>query len=184
MKKFLLWIAIGGALLYSTSACSDDNLLGDFSIKSEVTLPDSLVSIKKFRNYAVKITCSKDTVFQHEYTVKNEESGETETRYYGSKFTSHYYEAEPIYLYWALDTLKLDVKSNARFNVTTQVSSGAPWLTVVSGANSSGDATVKLRAPQKTGTMRTSTSTITILSQDSTVMYKIPVRQYGQNDYQ
>ena len=185
MKKILLMLALGGALLCSTVACSDDNKNpGDFTIKSELTISD-IVSTIDGKTLPVSIVREIDTVFQHEYTKTDTVTGRIDTLYYGSKFTSRYYEADVVWLASEADTFNIDITTNAKWEAPTPVpTSGSQWLYIESGNTGGGDSNIIFRVGRNRNASRAGISNLQIYTSDSTVMYNIPIRQRGERDAQ
>lgn len=184
MKKFLLLLA-GSALLCSTVACDNENKNpGDFSVKSELSVSD-IVSLLDDAVYPVRVVRETDTVYQHQYTKTDTVTGKIDTLYYSSKFTARFFEAEPVYLESKADTFNIQITSNAKWNAPTPVpTAGSQWLYIESGNNGGGDSEIVFRVGRNRNATRVGTSNLEIFTSDSTVMYRIPIRQRGERDEQ
>ena len=185
MKKILLAIAAGAMLMPMLTACDNDNKNpGDFTVKSELSVSD-LTSLQTGKVFPVKIYRDVDTVYQHEYTRTDTVTGRTDTLYYSSKFTARFYEAETIFLDSDADTLRIAIKSNAKWNAPTPVpTSGSQWLYIESGNSGGGDSEIVLRVGRNRNNTRVGISNLEIFTSDSTVMYRLPIRQLGERDAQ
>lgn len=184
MKK-LFYLLVLATVVGVTAGCDNEpKNPGDYSVKSELSLGD-VVSLVTGDTYPVRIVRETDTIYQHEYTRTDSVTGVTDTLYYGSKFTARFYEAEPIWLGSAADTFRLELKTNAKWSAPTPIpSTGAQWFYIESGNQGGGDSEIVFRVPRNRNASRATTSYLEVFTSDSTVMYRLPFRQYGERDSQ
>lgn len=183
MKKLFYLLGLATALGITASCDNEPKNPGDFSVKSELRI-GNVASLTTGNAFTIDIVREIDTVYQHEYTRTDTVTGRTDTLYYPSKFTARYYEAAPIYLDSPADTFSLPIYTNARWDAEYAISlpTAAQWLYLESGTTGGGDSELIFRvARNRNKTPRATVSSITVLTKDSTVMYRIPFRQNGEN---
>lgn len=184
MKKLFYLLVLAAAVGITAGCDNEPKNPGDFTVKSELTLGD-VVSLVNGEVYPIHIVRETDTVYQHEYTRTDTVTGVIDTLYYGSQFTARFYEAAPIWLGAQADTFRIQVRTNARWNAPTPTpTTGAQWYYIESGNQGGGDSEIVFRVARNRNASRVSTSYLEVFTNDSTVMYRVPFRQYGERDSQ
>lgn len=190
MKKiFYLFAAIG--ITWGIVSCDNEpKNPGDFNLKSELTLSDivsnltgdsyklqeSRVYDTVFQNFAIR----KDTVFDVSGAI---ESIKNDTIWYNSKHLTRMHVMEPIILPSVADTFHIELQTNAKW-MCPPPSAVAPtkilWVDNSSSLTGGGDGVLNFGFGRNRNYTRY--AMMNIYSSDSTVWYKIPINQYGEQD--
>lgn len=183
----------------AVSSCEDTyENPGDFSIEATLDVDHDLAAFSG-ASYALSVARTTDSVFQHEYTVRDtlkhadgslvyDDRGQltitSEVKTYPSKFTTKVIEMEPVLLASNADTIKIHVVSNARWTAEQpKVSAGAQWYyNYLSSVSGGGNGAVYFRTTRNKAKKRKGTATQEIMTSDSTVLIKIPFQQSGETD--
>lgn len=187
MKKILLVFAAAGALLGSVASCdSEPKNPGDFSVKAELTLSD-IVSLKTGDVYPLNIERQFDSIYQRKVGFKDTifapdgsiEAINNDTVIVPSSYTAKIYKMEPVTFEYTVDTFRIDITSNARWNAPAPTTTGN-WYSSIENTTGGGDSYMTFRTTANIMTSRT--GNLRVYTSDSTVMYIIPMVQKGLRD--
>lgn len=193
MKKFLYLILLCG-VFPCFIACEDEpKNPGDFNLKSELKVIS--VSTKSGKTFDVNVLRSIDTIYVRSYerkdTLKDAEGNyilapdgsyqiEKVEVFYEGRITAKYTEIEKIILDTNADTVNIDLESNAKWNAPIPSSGGKTAWFFTQRLAGGGDATVRASVTRNTGRTRKVDAVQYILTNDSTVMYKLVFGQVGE----
>ncbi|MCC8072445.1 MAG: hypothetical protein LIO90_11700 [Bacteroidales bacterium] len=196
MRKLVYTLA--ALLIIGIAACSDDHgTYGDFNVESQLSLGE-LVSVTTGTSYDLKVAREVDTNYVYyaalQDTLKdangNFVTGDDgnlvitpDTVWYNSKITGHMYETEPLYCGSAADTFKLTIYSNARWYAPVPTNTKTVWVfNINSTLSGGGDSYTMFCVARNRATSRPTPALFYIYTQDSTIMWKIPIYQAGERD--
>lgn len=196
MKK-LLYIA-AACLMASVAACEDDpKNPGDFGMKSVLELTN-IRSLTNGQVYPLSVARTIDTTYHYYYnvydTVKDAEGNpilgtdgklqiSTEEKFYLSKITAKLVEFDTIFFPSfegvALDTMSLDIKSNANWRAPELVNA-VTWYSVVNASSTGGgDGAFLFSVKQFKNDLSKHIVKQDIFTRDSTLMFRLYFRHYG-----
>lgn len=197
MKK-LLYLAAATGLLASVAACEDDpKNPGDFSLKSELEITQ-VRSLSNGEIYPLTVARTIDTTYHYYYTVydtvKDAEGNpvlgtdgklqiSSEEKFYLSKITAKMVEFDTIFFPsfegLAVDTLSLDIKSNANWKAPELVTP-VIWYNVVNSSSSGGgDGSFVFSVNQFKNELSKHKVLQDLFTRDSTLMFRLHFRHYG-----
>lgn len=200
MKRLIYFIATLIALGAVMSCDNDPKNPGDFSKTCTLDITGPVVSLKTGKTYDLKVARETDTVYKYLYVLKDtvlDENGkpvigpdgqpiaEDDSVYIYSKIKARLVELEPLYLPGGADTFLIDIASNARWLAPAPAlpSDITPWIyNHNSSTTGGGDSQLMWRTTRNRNNTRTTTAMQQIITSDSTIMYRIPIRQYGEKD--
>lgn len=188
MKKILLIFAAAGLLLSSVASCdSEPKNPGDFSVKSELYLSD-FISLKTGDTYPLTIAQEYDSIYQRKVGYRDTIYGpdgeiseiKSDTVIIPSSYTARILKADTIFLLdYLQDTIHVDITSNARWNVPVP-NAASTWYKSLENTTGGGDSYTVFSVLPNVTTKRT--ARIVFYTNDSTVMYIIPLTQKGFRD--
>lgn len=191
MKKIFYLIA-AGVLAHFIVACDNEpKNPGDFGVKAELSLGD-ITSTVTGDVYKLSVSRKIDTIFRTAVTRWDtifDEKGEfvsrtQDTIWVPAKFTTNFYEMEPIVLPEYADTFNLPLKTNAKWLSPTPEIVNVQWLYNEATTGGGGDGHITFRIARNRNYKRTTYTDMYVFTSDSTVMYKIPFTQKGEKDEQ
>lgn len=198
MKKILYLIALC-AVAWGLGSCDDEpENPGDFDLACEISTGDVVVSLVTGEQYSISIARQIDTVYQHEYYLRDtlkDENGEPveingklqidiDTLYYPSTYTARYLESAPILLPAQADTFEVAIYTNSRWIAPVPDNNGlAQWFfNYNSSTTGCGDGKMQFRTTRNRGVERRNWAAQKIFSQDTTIMLNLIFRQSGERD--
>lgn len=197
MKK-LLYLAAATGMIAMFAACEDElKNPGDFSVKSELELTQ-VRSLSNGHVYPLSVARSIDTTYRYYYTVydtvKDAEGNpvlgtdgrlqiSTEEKYYLSKITAKFVEFDtifiPSYEDLAVDTLSLDIVSNANWRAP-ELTTPVTWYSVVNASSTGGgDGAFLFSVNQFKNEISRHKVQQDLFTRDSTLMFRLHFRHYG-----
>lgn len=193
MKKIYYLIA-GLIVAWGIVSCDNEpKNPGDFTVKSTMSIID-IVSQTSGDVYNLSVAKSVDTVFRKGTQVWDtiwDANGEfvdrkPDTVWNYSNFTTQFIEMQPVILPAKADTFNINISTNAKWNAPTPVTNDLPWIYNDAAISGGGDGTVVFRTTRNRNFSRLESDYMTmyIYTSDSTVFYKIPFGQYGEQDAQ
>ncbi len=198
MKKLAYLVGIGclAGILYSCDDAPENP--GDFSLQSELSLDNKVVSlVKEGITYELRVANRRDTVYRYEYTIndtvfeylpngdstyvydsKGQPLVNKRDSFYLSLKKAELIEYEPILVESYSDTLTLDVFSNARWTAAQPQST---WFTNYDGTHAGGgDSRFCFTVSRNRSKKRTVIQNI--ITSDSMVCAKLTICQSGERD--
>ena len=200
MKRLFYSIAAVLALGMIVACENEPKNPGDFNKACTLDVAGPVVSLKTGKTYELKVARETDTVYKYLYVLKDTmlddagkpiigSNGQPITKddsvYIYSKIKARLIEMEPLYLPGAADTFCVDINSNARWLAPAPILPGdiSPWIfNHNSSTTGGGDSQLLWRTIRNRSNTRSTTAMQQIITSDSTVMYRIPIKQYGERD--
>lgn len=200
MKRIFYAIAVILALGFAVSCEDTPKNPGDFSKKCTLEVTGPVVSLMTGKTYDLKVARETDTVYKYLYVLKDTTFNEDGTPVIGpdgkpyvtddsvyifSKIKAKLIEMEPLYLPGPADTFNLDIRSNARWRADAPLvkSDQTPWyFNYGSTTTGGGDSHLQFYTKRNRSNVRNFHVVQQIITSDSTIMYRIPVFQYGEKD--
>ena len=201
MKR--LFYAIAVILAVGVVSCENTpKNPGDFSKACTLQIDGPIVSLKTGKSYPLTVARETDTVYKYLYVLKDtvwdEENpgkpllgpdGQPQTKddsvYIYSKIRARLVEMDTVFLPALIDTFSLDIVSNARWRAEQPSVKGKDvqwYFNHNSSTTGGGTSVLQFRTIFNMFNMRTNTMVQQIITSDSTVMYRIPFKQYGLRD--
>lgn len=200
MKRLFYSIAAVIALGMVVSCENEPKNPGDFNKACTLEIPGPVVSIKTGKTYDLKVARETDTVYKYLYVLKDtvldedgkpviDPSGEPKTKddsvYIYSKKRARLVEMDTLRLPGAADTFYVDIESNARWLAPTPIlpSTITAWIVNYNTSTTGGgDSKLMWTTTRNRNSTRSTTAMQQIITSDSMIMYRIPIKQYGEKD--
>lgn len=190
MKKIFYFVTAIGLTWGAVSCDNEPKNPGDFNLKAELTI-GNIISDVTGDVYALQVARTYDTVFKNFAVVKDTvfdasgvvESIKNDTVWFDSKHRTKMHEMEAVYMQSAADTLHIDLLTNAKWMCPTPGVAGNTkvlWVDNKSSLTGGGDGTLSFGFGRNRNFTRY--AIMNIYTSDSTVWYKIPLNQYGEQD--
>lgn len=195
--RFLFYIVAVSVVAGMVISCSDEpRNPGDLSKKCELSLEGPAISLKTGHTFDIRVARETDTVYKYLHLVKDtvlDEDGmpvigsdgyyitTVDSVYVYSKIKARLVELEPLYVPAAADTFSLNVNSNARWLALTPEYGpyDTKWYFNIT-ATGGGDSRFDFRTTRNRQSLRVKWQEI--ITSDSSVMYRLPIAQYGEKD--